>query len=353
MATKPGPQQRFPSNIIRIAFAAAGGLVYFHWEWKSESTTPTAPADVDPLFDFANSFVDTPNVRLVSDAPISRLAVPMSKDEALRDVPVRDPVTVNMLPHYSMWTPENARPVYRKVETKSTPGDDIYFVDTANWVLVYNHHITSRQTAVMSRDAALAQYIGLIGTTGYEDLDPTLMGVTLPEYYDGTQFREIPNFPDPLAFTIFALNGWTYHTEPGTPSTLTTSEGSANLILNLAQLRIMTQKSHQKDKTLEFNITIAKDKMIKSFQMEAQAVTLKDGPRFDKNTQTYSFPVDSKLKPTWPEWFDESAFVQGLSGSSSHTINVKITYAGRDSKGKDTPPMVELVIDAEAPADAG
>lgn len=349
MATGPGPRQRFPSNIIRIAFAAGGGLVYFHWSWQSVSGTPTIPAAVDPLFDFADSFVNTDNLHLVSDSPVARLVVPMSDAEAKKDVPVREPVTVSMLPHYSMWTPENAKPVYRKNESKSTPGGDIYFIDTASWVLVYAAHITSRESRVMSREAALAEFIGLIGSTGYEDLDATKMGVTLPQYFDGVGFRDIPNFPDPIAVSIFASAGWTWHSEPGTGSTTTNSEGAANLTLNLAQLRAMTQKLHQKDKTLVFNIKVPKDPMITSFELAAQTITLKDGPRFDKKTQTYSFPVDAKLKPTWPEWEAEKVSVTALSGVGDHTIKVTITYAGRDSKGKDTPSKIELEIDADAP----
>jgi hypothetical protein len=348
MATGPGPRQRFPSNIIRISFAAAGGLVYFHWSWKSVSGTATVPAAVDPLFDFVNSFVDTPNLHLVSDSPVARLAVPMSKDEEKRSVPVRNPVTISMLPHYSMWTPENAKTVYRKNESMSVPGGDLYFVDAANWVLVYNHHETSRETRVMSREAALAEFVGLIGSTGYEGLDASLMGVILPQYWDGFGLRDIPNFPDPLAFEIFAITpGWMWHSEPGTGATTTKSEGAANLTLNLAQLRFMTQKSHQKDKTLVFNIKIPKDKMIAAFEMSAQAITLKDGPRFDKKTQTYDFPVDAKLNPTWPEWATEKVTVSGTSGVGDHTIKVTITYAGRDNKGKDTPPKIEMEIDAD------
>jgi hypothetical protein len=345
MAKGPGPQQRFPSNIIRIAFAAAGGLVYFHWDWKSVSDSSSPPADPNPLFDFANSVIQTPNLHMWTDSPVARLAVPMSKDEAKRSVPVRNPVTVSMLPHYSMWTPENA-PKYRIATTISSPAGDIYIIDKANWNLVYAAHITSKLIGPYSAAQALAIYQGLIGTTGYEDLDPTKMGVSLEQVFYNGAFQDLPPFPDPLTISVFASSGWQWHTEPGTTKTQVKVDGTANLILNLAQLRVMMKKANQKDKKVTFNIVIPADKQIGSFKMEAQAFSLKDGPRFDKKKQTYDFPVDATNVPQWPEWAGEKVAVNANASTDSHTIKVTITFASRD-KGKDTPPKVEMEMNGD------
>lgn len=219
MAT-PGPAQRVPANIIRISFPQIGGLVYLRASMRTEADpTPISPValvkglpwDEFDLFDVVGGVVDPE----------------ASDDLKAETVPIEDPVTDKMLQKYLYWA---HRAVVTDRRTIVVPGFEIVVVDLAQWTLVYNHVIGFALSPIMSREAALAQFQSLAGSTGYESADPALMAVTLTNTL-GVPFATTSEL---IAFANAA--GWTYHTETSGSTSVYNEDDVASVIINLAKL---------------------------------------------------------------------------------------------------------------------
>lgn len=271
---------------LRKAHTGGGGLIYFRIAQRYESDKPK----LDPL-------------ALVEGLPWASFnafdLVGGKKDpqgSPLEDVDIEDPVTDQMLSKYLYWAQHEKRTVSRV--TSTTPDHPFYIVDTANWTLVYDHHITSRITEIMSEDAALAQFRGLIGSPGYEGLDPDKMGVALIN----PTFQEISVNPPDAYFWGGVAAGWAYHTEILPGNEVTTYDDVISIIFNLEKLQRDLASGGSLPKTVEFTITppttIGEPKGRLTWWVQAQPFLAKISDPPDPGAgERRSFPVEDKVTP--------------------------------------------------------
>jgi hypothetical protein len=254
---KPGPSQRI-SNIIRIAFAAIGGVVILHWEFKNgirkngskyDGQRTAAPQLIDAIIGLSAVNPVLPDLPIIGSAGLALVADPKSKN-----VPVTNPYNDDMLKRYVAWSPEAP-----KDKTATTPGasGDLYFVDSANWQLVYAGHIGDRISPIMTRDAAIALFQAQMTALGN---DPSKVGVQLEQAFFNGQVQDLPNLPDPFTVQVFAEAGWSWHSEPGQVSpSLYGRAGGGTIVLNVSMIR---SRYIQDKKATEFSfpVTIPSDK---------------------------------------------------------------------------------------------
>lgn len=293
MAKTPGPQQRFPSRIVRISFPAIGGLVYFRVQQR-----------------WTGSVAPLPAYALVEGLPWQSFNMfsvvggeADSEGTPKETVPISDPVTDKMLTKYLYWAHHTEK---NEQSSQTSPSTPFLVVDTANWTLVYDGHVTHRQTPVMTREAALAQFKGLVGSTGYEGLDPDKMGVGL---YDNVGNDIITNPPDSTFWANVTYNHWTYHYEdlPGSASYRRTD--TASIVLNLAKLfrDVPNLPNGKKPAFIDFTIQPVIVPTYPSgtggaaqFWLQAGAYkpTVTKPPDGPKPGERNSFPVHNELVPT-------------------------------------------------------
>lgn len=358
MATGPGPQQRFPSHIVRISFPKPGGLVYFFWRYNyaiikdpSSGAPPTArvgtasaqlPAPYDVTFDFSDSELDLENFHMFADAPYTLLGkdLPANILSANPPITVVNPVTLNMLKKYAIFSP--ATGIYDLSLTTPVAGFDVYVVDRAQWTMTYNHHVTFSLSPVMTKEEAINQFKSLAGTTGYEGItDTSLIGVDLTDIFGNSLL-----VPSPLFFSMAAGGGWEYHTEPSGGSNAYGRESGTGMIFNLGLLKSFVKQSERGTKEYNFKMTFAKKNEMQAVELFAE--TFETGQRLN-------FPVDAKKRPTWDTWFppesftihpftDVNGFVKLGSVASNQTANVKITLATTNVQGQRVPPFTEISL---------
>lgn len=359
---KPGPQQRPPSTITKISFPSLGGLVFLRVTsfWLGNKIAPQPVARVEGLpWQPWNIFED----RQLEDEDAK-------KDAKVAAEPIRNPVTALMLRRYKYWPP---RPNQKLNGTQTSPSFHIFVLDKASWNLVYAGHITSRQTAPMTRDEALAQFKGLIGSTGYEGLDPDKMGVgvftnTFGEY---TQSE--------LEAIVAGGYGWTAHYEDTPGVTTTTHQEAALLLINLAKLHADLPKGINGKKPAQIVFKIfpqtydpgtpgnryEQQWKVEGVAYKSTITKTKDGsldPQPDERLDYSPIAADIATPisgtsdythelnlPQWktPTWFDASADSGGIWGAGAYA-EVTITFgaAKKASKiemqfvGAGTPPPI-------------
>jgi len=238
MARGPGPQQVFNQKIIRISFPTVGGLVLFRVAQRYDGDTPATPAPVASVVGLPWGTFDM--FAVAGQNQIDPEGTPTDQ------VPIANPVTDDMLTKYLYWA---HWPKARGVKSQTLPGFEIVVVDLAQWTLIYNHHTTSRLSSIMSREAALAQFRGLVGSTGYEGLDPDLMGVALTNNLG-------QDFATTEALIEYAnAAGWTYHVETAPGASVNTVDDVAIVIINLAKLfRDVPNVNGKKPPSITFTI---------------------------------------------------------------------------------------------------
>lgn len=366
MADPKGLQQQFNNIITKISFAG-GGLVVFAIKWNagySDDTPPhgnliSPPAMPNIRFDFSDSNLDIDTFNIMDQGKHNIVPDELDKKEKDKQVPIKNPVTLDMMAHYAAWTPE---PVDTK--TTTTPGKptETWIWDLASYQLVYAHHITSRITPPLSRDDALAQFKGLIGSTGYEGLDPELMGVIIEQVF--TFINGVPIFPehDPPTppsqegwdfYAAVQPNGWLGHLEdtPGTPGYGRLTFGY--WIMNLGLIKKLLPKKDRGDvKTLKFKIKFPDDDQKGvAWEVRAAAVPfvvqksfpIMTSPKADKGFLDVKKAEDPQVKT-------------GADPKGGGEIEVEITFAGgKDPKNpaKTKPAKVKLTPHVETGGTVG
>lgn len=239
---------------------------------------------------------------------------------------VANPITIKMLEKWAIW--QRADP-FEKLYAKTTPGFDTWIVDTASWQLVYNAHITSRSTAAMSKEAALNQFKGLIGSTGYEGLDPNLMGVLIAQQYVVTSAGVIlidpPYPPTPEGYAFWgsaASQGWSGHMENSGSTAGNGKEGAGIIFLNIPKLKALLPDSIKSQKTFEVKLRMGKNSKIVRFQIFAES-------HDTKKTSNKNFPLGTEgWLPNDAPWDGAtSAFeVEQVKPSSDQVATIKIQF---------------------------
>lgn len=233
-----GPQQRFPSNIIRISFPAIGGLVFLRAAQRFNGDyapiTPKAlikglPWDDFDMFGIVGGVVDPE----------------ASQELQAENVPIVDPVSDKMLQKYLYWAH------YAKVSdlrTESISGFDIYIVDTANWTKLYNHVATFQLSPVWTRQEALDYFSTPPGLLPGQD--PNLVSVAITD-----NFGNLVPIPSTQFFQMAAEAGWTYHVETSGGATIYKQDDVAVIVINLGKLfRDVPEVNGQKPAQIEFDI---------------------------------------------------------------------------------------------------
>lgn len=308
MAKGPGPRQRFPGNIIRITFPSIGGMIYFRvaQRFSGDIPAPTPTAQVEGLpWDAFNMF----NV-------VGGKKDPDGTPKDPESVSIDDPVTDHMLSKYLYWAQHPAKSLARV--TNSTPPTDFFVIDTANWVLVYNHMITARQTTPMTKEAALAQFKSLVGSPGYEDLDPDLMGV-------GIFTNTGEEFTQDMLIEGAAINpGWSGHYETLPGSTVTETDNVASIIINTGKLfrDVPNGGDGKKPAFIDFTVRPPSNSLVPSgrgrLQWWIQAEAFKDsitkpedgGPKYSEGERR-DFPVR-----------DTSSPVSGIPSATTRNLDI-------------------------------
>lgn len=356
MAAPKGLQQQFNNIITKISFAG-GGLVVFSFKWNAgylDETPPKGGLRTPPTtpfieFNFDDSTVDINNFDIMSG---DHKVVPDALDKKERDkvVPISDPVTLNMLSHYAGWTPKPP-----EIKTATTPGValETWIIDTANFQLVYAGHITSRLAGRVSRDQALAEFKGLIGSTGYEGLDPDKMGVIIEQIpqFDSQghflgYFADPPFPPSAAGWAFWSQSGWTGHLDdtPGEPGYGKLAFGY--WIMNLSLVKLLMEKKNRTDKKFTFKVKLpAEAQLGVAWELRAQVVQFKDQRSFPILTS----PVQDKGFLDTKKAKDPAAPASGTDPKNGGEIEVEITFATKDPKAKDpTPAKVKLTKHVES-----
>lgn len=349
MATGPGPQQRFNSNIIRISFPQIGGLVYLRAQIRSSSDiariTPVALVKGLPWGDF--DLFDV--VGGERDPELSNTDPLFSES-----VPIVDPVSDKMIAKYIYWA---HRPVVKVDNPDVIPGIDNIIIDTAQWTEIYNHVVTYRLSPVWTRDQALTHFKtdGLL-----PGQDPDLVSVALTD-----TFGNLLTVPSPLFYAMAAEAGWTYHTEPGTPTTIHNDDDVASVIINTGKLfrDVDNLPNGKKPTFIDFTIDLAFNPHGSGHGFVKEIVsgsgwvpkdpdpTDPDGP-FQPKRKT--FPVTDRVLPVsgipgkfttdynWPQfphpWFNDTASqqIESASGTQRH-FDCRITFGAGN-----LPPTIDI-----------
>jgi hypothetical protein len=249
-----------------------------------------------------------------------------------------------MLAKYRWWLP--VRPAHDQ-KTVTTPGIDVFIVDTANWNEIYDHVVTARLTPVWTRDQALTFFktppFGLL-----DGQDPNLVGVGI--FTNTFQTVEIPS---PTFFSMAASGGWTYHVEPGAPATGYQADDATVILLNLGKLYASLPKNPQTGKkpatftftiggpttpgngTLKWKVEGAayKSRLTPANQGGPKADERRDYPLKDTAAGTTT-PAEYHV-PDWTPWPQTGYSNDNVTGVVS--ADVKITFGA----GK-TAPQVEI-----------
>lgn len=336
MATGPGPQQRFPNHIVRISFPRPGGIVYFWYRYNygvindpahsgqkvgSENTALTSPFDA--TFDFSSTLLELDNFGILGLYPTTVVPDELSREIRVLNVPLVNPITLNMLKKYAVFAPPPAP--YDKIYATAVPAFDVYVIDTAQFTGIYNHMNTFRVTPwTWTRDQALNFFKGSGLLPGQ---DPNLVGVDFLDNFGNAW----PSLPNPITVNALAEGGGSWHTEPGSAGTAHGREGAGCVILNLGLLRLLVPKADRADfKEFTFRVTIPKNAKIDEWELQASAY--ETGARL-------AFPVDAKNKPAWPDFGDAQTGIQ-QAGAASH-VDVTVKY-GRFVNNVRVPPSVEF-----------
>lgn len=346
-----GPQQR-PNNIInRISFPpTGGGLIYFMLDIKDNiaEITPTQlegnASTAPPLYPAVIRFGDDakPNINALGDFPFFQTnnIVPdvLSAEEKQKTVPIESPATEDMIKHYAGWTPFE---MYDQ-EIRTTIGSfDLYVIDTAQWMLIYNHVVTFRATAWnYTRDQALAQFQGLAGSTGYEFMnDPSLMGV---DFLDNLG-NPWPPLPDALTVRALAEGGGSWHVEPGHPEFAYGRRTVGYWVLNLGIVKKMLNDQNKSAKDFKFNIRMPKKNGVK-WKVQAGVIPqgFNKGVQINPTTKELVFAQASEVVYC-PDPFSLPPIKKGYGENPNGQIDVIVTFQGKDAQGKATPPHVELL----------
>lgn len=302
----------------------------------------------DAQFDFSDSELELNNFGVFADYPYRLLGknLPDSILNANPSIEVTQPLTLNTLKKFAIFSP--ATGIYDFSITTTIAGFNIVIVDTAQWTMTYNHHVTFHLSPVMTREAALNQFKGLVGSTGYEGLDPDLIGVALTDIFG----NDLP-VPSPLFYAMAAGGGWTYHEEPSGTSSAYGRESAGGMIFNLGLLKSFLKDNEKGATEWHFKVNFARQRDLQVMEFAAEA--FETGERL-------SFPVSDKKRPTWDSWGppesthefeDESGFQINQPERQARTANVTITLGHRDAQGNRVPPDVEIELDSGGGGEEG
>lgn len=344
----PGPRQVFNSKIIAIRFPSIGGLAYIRakWTWIGNRASPSPVARIE---DLPGSWGTTFNIfdfKAVEDADAK-------KDPKVAAASIVNPVTDLMLQRYKMW---QQYPNAVRNEAKSTPGGHFLVLDTANWTLIYANHTTSRVSRVMTREAALAEFRGLVGSPGYENLDPTKMGVAVTTNTGG-------DFTEAELEAIVASGLWTAHYEDFPGTTFYTRNEGADAMINLRKLFVDQPKVNGKKQTkISFKVFLPTYDKGTSGNAAGQLWTLqgavykstvtKPTPQDDERLN-YSPVVDRAVSdgtgytydmqlPTWKGW-PQAEVIAPSGWTDGAYVLVTITYGVLK-----VPPKIEMEFVGDA-----
>lgn len=349
-----GPQQR-PNNIInRISFPpTGGGLIYFTLEVRDNvidvNPTPGGPSPIGdastppPLYPamvrFSNDALE--GIDALGDFPWFQTnnIVPdiLSFEEKNKTVPIVSPASDEMIKHYAVWTP------FEQFDQQLSTGIgsfDVYVIDTAQWMLIYNHTVTFRATTWnKTRDEALNEFRGLAGTTGYEFMnDPDLMAV---DFLDNLG-NPWPSLPDALTVRALAEGGGSWHVEPGTPQFVYGRRTVGYWVLNLGLVKKMLNEQNKDAKSFRFDIRMPKKNGLR-WKMEAGVIPQGFNKGVSVNPTT-KFPVFAQASEivTCPDFFSLPPIKQGFGSNPNGTVDVEVFFQTKDAQGHTIPPTLTM-----------
>jgi hypothetical protein len=239
--------------------------------------------------------------------------------------------------------------------TKTIPGVDVYIIDKAQFVEIYRSVATSRQSALGTKEEALAYFQGPGLLPGQ---DPALVSVELL-----TNTWESYTIPSAKFFEDAAAGGWLYHIEVGAPSTIYTYQDTADVIFNIKKLYADLEKGPdgKKPATLTFRIDAPNKKpppagkggklewKIGASVFKSTLTKPPDGPKDDERRD---YPVEDKLvpvsgipgefdheylSPTFP-FPEEKAENKDIHTTGENFVEVKLTFGSAKEA-----PSVEIV----------
>lgn len=358
----PGPRQIFLSKIIKLAFPeTGGGLVYFTWKYNEgyfdEPSPPPTPRGLLPtapsgpygaIFDFSSSTVQIDGGSFdITSGRHDIIRPNLDPVLAKKDIPVRNPITTDMLKKYAAWTP-NGNPLNEMISS-STPGIDVWIVDSASWQLVYDHHNTSHLTPPMSQAAAVELYKSLAGTTGYEGVtDVNKVGVIIEQVphfingvWDGT-FADPPYPPSADGWSFWSgAPGWAGHMQTGNVVQGHGRRGWSYWVINLQQIRKLMPKAKQKDPKFVFFIRMPRKGTGVKYELRA-AVVAGSGPALQqKDFPIQTSPASEKNFPKNTNVVQDVRIV-GDNPKLNGYAKVTVYFQSKDSKGKLVPPRIEF-----------
>lgn len=340
----PGPRQVFKDLIDRISFPPVlGGTLFIYYNYQTgmqgdtQGRLTSPPSEAGAIVNWEGGVFDgkLPNMDLTSS---STLKVPVPG----ADQPIPDPVnpqTKDMLAKLLAW--KFQAPVHITGTTPAGPAGVIYVIDTASWQLVYDHFLANRLTPPMSRDQAIASFQALAGHDPSGLItDASKVEVQLEQALINGVIQDIPNFPSPIAFQIFAEAGWTYHTEPGSGGVaLYGRRDAGSLVLNLQTLRALIKPDDQGKRPDFFDFTVTYDSAGSAIDGGMELGFYIKGKNKD---ETNDYPVISDVAKL------DTAFDVGVSHAipSGGAVTVRVTFAKKNpDTGVITPPSVDIIND--------
>lgn len=341
------PAQRFwfpglEKKLSKVVWKVAGGLLYVHMEWSwglfpatsgGEDTEVGSPAGSTPPNPYLITIANLPGydpfqINVHQAKRGSRVPAPSIAKPAPG---LEDPVTIGMLGYYAYWTPPNSEPPFYFTASRTSGGLETWIVDTASWQLVYNHIITNRVTPPMSQAAGLAQFQGLAGSTGYEGMDPALMGVIIEQVFTFIGGIAIPPPHDPpyppsadgYAFWASAP-GWSGHMETSGGGTSRGAKGSANLLINVARVQQELTLAQKNANKWTFDITMPEDQLAKPYvSVSAWPATKSGTPGF---TPRKTFPVGTTMQRPLFEDVADSKVQTGARGAADPGVKANTRF---------------------------
>lgn len=231
-------------RLTRIAWGATSGLLYLHFEGYWHMTwvhVPQSDIPDEAEFDYPRPekykwrIEDLPGIApfIANETQVIRgPKIPASPSPPA----IVNPITIDMLGYYAVWTPSNSVPPYRlEVTQPFGEATQIWVIDLAQWQLVYAGTITARGSPIMTRDQAIAHF------QSDPTLDPSKVGVIIAQVYDENGNHDPPMPPSQEGWTFWnnaaAESGWSGHLETTpAPAPRRGELDGANIIVNLAQL---------------------------------------------------------------------------------------------------------------------
>jgi hypothetical protein len=331
---QPGPAQVFPSNISRVNFPLGGDLLFVRIEnGKSGSGPGGTPSSMvtrlpGDLQDFEAFGTITPQKD--------------PKNTSNRPPPVVHPVSSAMLGYYALWP---RLPVYTATTSSTETPEPTVVIDIAEWDGMLHTGIRVFTSSKMSKEDAF-EYSYNAFNDNYGPYPRENFSVVLTLVFDVTptfshpfgRFREVKPYPDPEWATTFAFNGWSWHLEPGKPTTSFSTVHISTFILNLAVLRKNQPEdpvTKQKEPThtiriyapvgegSNWGISAAATRARRSFPLDVSDQT---GQLLWPTWEPYPFPNDAKV----------GGGVHGLVLGGF--VDMVITFGT-----KDVPPKVEFI----------